>query len=85
MNYSPHIWNQLKNITAGELVKALEKSGWVKDVSTSNFYIYRNPDGRRVTIHYHTNKKTYGPGLLKALLSDIHWSEAQLKKLKLIK
>lgn len=45
--------------------------------------IYKK-DTRRVSIHYHA-KKTYGPGMLKALLADIGWSEAEMKSLKLIK
>ena len=45
---------------------------------------FRDGAGRRVVIHYHP-KKTYGPQLLKALLSDIGWSTDDLKRLKLIK
>lgn len=84
MGYPRHIWNQLKNLTADQLVKALEKSGWIRDEGTGNIYVYLHPDGRRVTIHYHPHK-TYGPKLLKGLLSIINWSEADLRKLKIIR
>jgi len=84
MKYPRQVWDQLKNITADRLIKALEKSGWIRDEGTGNIYVYRHPNGKRITIHYHP-KKTYGPGLLKALLNDIGWSESEMKKLKLIK
>lgn len=46
--------------------------------------IYLSPDKeRRVSIHYHP-KKTYGPSMLKALLSDIGWSEDEMVHHKLI-
>lgn len=84
MEYSQQIWNQLKNLTADQIIKALEKSGWERDQGARNFYVYLHPDKRRITIHYHP-RKTYGPKLLKALLDIINWSEEELRKLKLIK
>lgn len=65
-------------------MSALEKDGAVPDVTRGAVRVYRYPDGKRVTIHYHS-KKTYGPKLLKALLRDIGWTEDDLRRLKLIK
>lgn len=45
------------------------------------FIKYGAPN-QRITIHYHP-KKTYGQHLLKSLLEDIGWSEADMKRLKL--
>ena len=85
MAYSGSVWSQLKNITADDLISALEKSGWkLEPDCTGAIQVYRNADADRVSIHYHP-KKTYGPKLLKGLLDDIGWTEADLKKLKLIK
>jgi predicted RNA binding protein YcfA (HicA-like mRNA interferase family) len=85
MAYSGSVWNQLKNITADDLISALEKSGWKLEPNcTGAIQVYRNDNTDRVSIHYHP-KKTYGPKLLKGLLEDIGWTEADLKKLKLIK
>jgi predicted RNA binding protein YcfA (HicA-like mRNA interferase family) len=85
MNYPPNIWNQLKNLTVDEIVKALEKSGWIRDEGAGNIYVYLHPVTRkRVTIHYHP-KKTYGAHLLKGLLADIGWSTTELRQLKLVK
>jgi len=83
MHYSSHIWGQLKNITADKLIKALERDGWIRDESRGAILVYKHSDGRRVTVHYHP-QKTYGPKLLKALLSDIGWDEKDFRKLKLI-
>lgn len=46
--------------------------------------MYRHPDGRRVGIHYHP-QKTYGANMLRALLNDIGWTPADMRRLKLIK
>ena len=84
MKYSSNTWDQLRGKSATELIRALEKSGWQRDEKTGNIYVYRHPDGRRITIHYHPGK-TYRPKLLKGLLEEIAWSEAELRQLKLIK
>jgi predicted RNA binding protein YcfA (HicA-like mRNA interferase family) len=72
MSFAPHVWAQLKNLTCDEIIAALKKER-----------IYRKPPNR-VSIHYHP-QKTYGPKMLKGLLDDIGWTEAQMRKLKLIK
>ena len=82
--YSEQVWNQLKNLSADDLVKALKKDGWVKEEGRGAIHVYRNPDGRRVGIHYHQGN-TYGAKLLKDLLDDIGWTETRMKELKLIK
>ena len=85
MNYSPNTWNQLKNTTADELVKALKKDGWERDEERAGGAILAfRKSSERITIHYHP-KKTYGPKLLKGLLDKIGWSEKDLQRLKLIK
>ena len=89
MAISRSVWNQLKAITADDLIRALDKDGWigedrrgatlgfVKDVG--------NGGGRqRVVIHYHPGK-SYGPRLLKALIDSTGWSAKDLERLKLIK
>ena len=66
MNYSQQVWNQLKNLTADKIIRALEKSGWALDTKPGAIRIYIHQDGRRVSIHYHPTK-TYGQNLLKGL------------------
>jgi predicted RNA binding protein YcfA (HicA-like mRNA interferase family) len=82
------VWDQLKNITAEELKKALDKdqsSGWYEDETGSSATVYRNDHSKRiVSVHTHPHK-TYGPGQLKELINDIGWTEDDLKRLNLIK
>ena len=78
------IWNQLKNLTAGDLIKALKADGWEEDVKIGAKRAFRKGSGRRVVIHYHPGK-TYGARLLKALIEEIGWTLDDLKSLKLIK
>jgi predicted RNA binding protein YcfA (HicA-like mRNA interferase family) len=77
------IWRQLKGITSNELGTALEKDGWVPRASGGSASVYKK-QGRRVSIHNHPHK-TYGSEQLKKLFDDINWTEADLKRLKLIK
>jgi predicted RNA binding protein YcfA (HicA-like mRNA interferase family) len=84
MAFPSHVWNQLKNLTADDLIRALERDGWARDPASKGAilaYIKGGSPNRRVTIHYHP-RKTYGPGLLKALLADIGWTEEDLRRLK---
>lgn len=84
MSFPSHIWAQLKNLTAAELIAALERDGWDRDMPGGSMRIYRHPvNKRRVSIHFHP-KKTYGPKMLKGLLDDIGWSEADMKRVKLL-
>jgi predicted RNA binding protein YcfA (HicA-like mRNA interferase family) len=84
VSFSPNVWNQLKNLTCVEIVSALTKDGWERDITTGAVQVYRKPNTNRIAIHYHP-KKTYGAKLLKGLLDDIGWSEDDLRRLKLIK
>ena len=84
MRYSRNIWQQLKNLTADDLMAALERDGWTKDRSEGAFIPYINPKTRmRVILHYHP-RKTYGPNLLKSLLDEIGWNERDLLRIGLI-
>lgn len=84
-SFSKNAWDQLKNKTCDDLISALLKDGFKLDDEVRTERIYRHPDGRKVSIHYHTSKRTYGAGLLKALFQDIGWEEVDTRRLKLIK
>jgi predicted RNA binding protein YcfA (HicA-like mRNA interferase family) len=84
MRYSRAAWQQLKNLTADDLISALERDGWKRDISKGAFIPFVDPATRkRVIIHYHP-RKTYGPKLLKGLLEDAGWSEQDLSRIGLI-
>lgn len=87
MAFPQHIWNQIKNLTADDLIGALTRDGWVRDPASKGAilgFIKHGPANKRITIHYHP-KKTYGAKLLTSLLDDIGWSESDLRRLQLIK
>lgn len=88
MAFPSHVWNQLKNLTAKEIIKALERDGWHADPTSRGAdigYIKAGQSNRRVVnIHFHP-KKTYGPKTLNAILDDIGWTEDDLRRLKLIR
>ena len=85
MSFPKNVWDQLKNITTRELIAALEKDGFRPDEELKTERIYKHPDGRRCSIHYHKGSKCYGPKLLKGLFKGIGWSEKDLRRIKLIK
>ncbi len=68
-----------------DLISAVVRDGFILDEREGSSRLYRHPDGRRVSIHYHTGSRTYDPKLLKALLEDIGWTEADMRRLKLIR
>jgi predicted RNA binding protein YcfA (HicA-like mRNA interferase family) len=89
MAFSQDTWNQIKAITADDLIAALEKDGYRKDPASKNAtiaYIRRaTPRSDRVVIHYHPGK-TYRPKLLVSLLAEAGWTtEADLERVGLIK
>lgn len=85
VSFPDNVWKQLKNKSVDRLISALLKDGFILDGKVRTERVYRHPDGRKVTIHYHIGSRTYGSKLLKALLEDIGWTEDDLRRLKLIK
>ena len=90
MAFKPNVWNQIKNLTKGEFIGALERDGWREEVTgggSERLFLKTNPDGthRRIAIHFHHGKDTMGRGLLMALLQDTGWSDADLFRLKMIR
>jgi predicted RNA binding protein YcfA (HicA-like mRNA interferase family) len=87
MAFPQHVWQQLKSTTADEIIAALKRDGYKQDPASADAtiaYIKIGTANKRVVIHYHP-RKTYGPKLLKALLDEIGWTEADMRRVKLIK
>ena len=85
MKYTNNTWKQLKATKTSEIIRALLKDGFELDAEVRTEHIYRHPDGRRVSIHYHSGSDCYGRSLLKGLLNDSGWTERRMRELKLIK
>jgi predicted RNA binding protein YcfA (HicA-like mRNA interferase family) len=83
LSFSPNVWNQLKNLTCEDLIKALKKDDWERDITTGAVQAYKKGP-KRITVHYHPGK-TYGAKLLQGLIADIGWTEDDLRRLKVIK
>lgn len=89
-NYSQDVWKQLKNKTVQDIIRALNKDGWINEYSHRSTVAFRHPnrsegsEHSRVVLHVHP-KKTMGPKLLKGLLDTIGWGEDDLARLGLVK
>ena len=84
MKFPKLIWDQIKNLSADDLIAALLKDDWEPDTKAGSQRIFKHLDGRRASVHYHASK-TFGHNLLKSLFADIGWSIKDLRRLKLIK
>ncbi|MCS6903629.1 MAG: type II toxin-antitoxin system HicA family toxin, partial [Candidatus Bipolaricaulota bacterium] len=73
----------IKNITAGKLVRALRRDGFVPRRAHGSL-IFIHPDGRMVPVHYHHSGQVFPPGTLRQMLAQARWTPDDLKRLKLI-
>jgi predicted RNA binding protein YcfA (HicA-like mRNA interferase family) len=81
MSWPPQVWDQIKTITADELMAALERDGWQLRKGRGSRRVFRKGP-RIVAIHYH-RRKIFSPKMLRALLGDIGWDETDLRRLGL--
>lgn len=61
--------SKLPAITAKDLVKTIEKKGFVKVRQSGSHAIFKNKLGNRTTVPIHSNK-ILGKGLLKQIMKD---------------
>jgi predicted RNA binding protein YcfA (HicA-like mRNA interferase family) len=71
---------RLPRITAPEAMKALEKAGFVLVRQSGSHKIFRNKDGRRVTVPYHSRKVLHHK-ILKSILNDADLTLEEFKDL----
>lgn len=75
----------LRNTPVRELIKALERDGFLlKRRTRRRSHIYAHPDGRLVVVHYHHGSDTMTRKTLESFLEGTGWDEADLKRLRLI-
>jgi predicted RNA binding protein YcfA (HicA-like mRNA interferase family) len=72
-----------RGVTARQLVKALHEDGFILTRTRGSHRIYRHPDGRRAVVAYHRLSDTFPIGTLKAMIHDLGWTEADLRRLGL--
>jgi predicted RNA binding protein YcfA (HicA-like mRNA interferase family) len=74
------------SLTARRIVTALIRDGFVLDRQTGAHRHYLHRDGRRVTVSFHHPGQSFAPKTLKAMIElQARWSEADLRRLKLVK
>ena len=56
---------KLPRITAGKVTRVLEKAGFVLVRQSGSHKIYKNSEGKRVTVPYHSKKGSPPKGLEK--------------------
>jgi len=71
---------QLPRITAAEAIKALRRAGFQLVRQSGSHKIFRNAQGRRVTVPYH-GKKILHSKILGYILRDADLSIEKLKEL----
>ncbi len=71
---------KLPRITAREVIHAVEKSGFFFVRQSGSHKIYKNKEGKRVTVPYHSGKILH-PKLLKSILKDAGLTDEEFKKL----
>ena len=66
-------------ITAMQIIKVLGKKDFKFSRQSGSHKIYKNNQGKRVTVPYHTGKILH-PKLLKSILRDAEISEDEFKQ-----
>ena len=69
---------KLPRVTAEEVIKVLEHVGFLLSRQSGGHKIYKNQEGKRATVPYHSGK-TLHPKLLKSILRDAGLTIEQFK------
>jgi len=70
----------LPKITAKEIIIILEKLGFYLARQSGSHKIYKNTEGKRVTVPFHAGKILH-PKVLKSIIKDMNISEERLKEM----
>ena len=68
---------RLPRVTAQEIIRVLERRGFVMVRQRGSHKIFRNPEGTRITVPFHSGKILH-PKLLKSILEDAGLSVGDL-------
>ena len=75
----------LHSLTAREIISALTRDGFrLRSGRKGSHQRFQHLDGRRVTVTFHKSSDTFAPKTLKSMIEQARWTEADLKRLKLI-
>lgn len=71
---------RLPRVTASNVVKAIERAGFFLSRQSGSHKIYKNKEGKRVTVAYHAGKIIH-PKVLKSILRDADMTVNRFKEL----
>ncbi len=71
---------KLPRVTAAEVIKVLEIAGFSFSRQSGSHKIYKNEEGRRTTVPYHSGK-TLHPKTLSSILKDADLTLQRFKEL----
>jgi predicted RNA binding protein YcfA (HicA-like mRNA interferase family) len=71
---------KLPRVTANEMIKIVERLGFRFSRQSGSHKIYKNDEGKRVTIAYHSGKILH-PKIVKSILDDAGLSVDEFKKM----
>jgi predicted RNA binding protein YcfA (HicA-like mRNA interferase family) len=78
-------YSRLRTLTARQVIAALLRDAFSLDRQSGAHRLYRHPDGRRVTVSFHSSGETFGIKTLRSMLElQARWNEADLIRLRLI-
>ncbi len=72
---------KLPRITAGEVIKVLEKAGFFLARQSGSHKVYKNREGKRVTVPYHSGKILH-PKVLSSILKDANLTPDEFEELE---
>ena len=78
------ILKELRELTARELISALERDGFVSRRTARGHHVYRHKDRRRVILAMHAPGDTFPAKTLASIFEGAHWSDADLVRLGLV-
>jgi len=74
----------LRSLTAREFIAALRRDGFLLDRSKGAHQHFRHPDGRRVTVTFHSPSDTFPPKTLRSMLeAQARWTEEDVQRVGL--
>jgi predicted RNA binding protein YcfA (HicA-like mRNA interferase family) len=82
----PIDFSKIRALTADEIIRALLADGFsLRKSKGGSHRRYQHQDGRRVTVAFHGSNTTFVPKTLRSMIEEqAQWSDADLKRLKLI-
>ena len=72
--------NKLPRVSASEAARVLEKAGFFLARQSGSHRIYKNAEGLRVTVPYHSGKELH-PKILKSILRDANLTAEEFLEL----